>query len=72
MTSSEVVDKITKAIQSSAPMTTASVEMPPTRTVAPGCTCDCQNAARAAYLRPSLPISSIKPKIVILISRTSP
>ena len=29
MTSSEVVDKITKAMQSSAPITTARVEMPP-------------------------------------------
>jgi hypothetical protein len=36
MTRSEVVDKITKAMQSSAPITTASVEMPPALTGASG------------------------------------
>jgi hypothetical protein len=35
MTSREVVDKITKAMQSSAPITTARVEMPPARTGTP-------------------------------------
>jgi hypothetical protein len=36
MTRSEVVDKITKAMQSSAPITTARVEMPPALTGASG------------------------------------
>jgi hypothetical protein len=72
MTSSEVADKITKAMQSSAPMTTARVEMLPALRARLTADAVVETPHGSRTCDPSLPISSIKPKIETLISRTSP